>query len=412
MCDVIFSHHLSLPRMINEFDCDTEQPRNLLEEDFGPETVELPPPRPAFERTRVDYMLAKSKLSTELGKILRATSTVGRHVTYDEILQFDADLRKVMAQVPSHLKILPVYETTEPAHVHITRFQIDILYQKILCVLHKPYLPRARQSPRYAHSHRSAVEASLAMLRHMEVLHRETQPNGRLQAVKYQVGSLATKDFTLPAALLAVELRYLATTTGPDSANPLGWTADRQRQIMRSLEVAGDIWQEMSRTSVEAYKAGTVLRIMLDSVRNARATGLGRPTSEGPQSHDMECSGAYSDMKPEQSAAVGLGMLAGSISPESPGTLNNKLPPLSHMNLPGPITPDPVMPPDMQFDTFGMNRVQSPLSMFAQLGGNGNEMMSNIDWVSIICGSLYYLVGANSVCAPSCRMRSRTIPRL
>lgn len=386
MCDVIFSHHLSLPRMINEFDCDTESPRNLLEEDFGPETVELPPPRPAFERTRVDYMLAKSQLAAELGKILRATSTVGRHVTYDEILQFDADLRKVMAQVPSHLKILPVYETTEPAHVHITRFQTDILYQKIICVLHKPYLPRARQNPRYAHSHRSAVEASLAMLRHMEVLHRETQPNGRLRAVKYQVGSLATKDFTLPAALLAVELRYLATTTGPDSANPLGWTADRQRQIMRSLEVTGEIWQEMSRTSVDAYKAGTVLRIMLDSVRN-RATGLARPASEGPPSHEINCSEAYSDMKPEQSAAVGLGMLAGSISPESSGTLNNKLPPLSHMNLPGPISPDPMIPPDMQFDTFGMNRVQSPLSMFAQLGGNGNEMMSNIDWVSIICGS-------------------------
>lgn len=368
--------------MINEFDCDTELPRNLLEEDFGLETVELPPSRPAFERTRVDYMLAKCKLSTELGKILRATSTVGRHVTYDEILQYDADLREVMAQIPSHLKVLPVYETTEPPHVHITRFQVDILYQKIICVLHKPYLPRARQNPRYAHSHRSAVEASLAMLRHLEVLHRETQPNGRLRSMKYQVGSLATKDFTLPAALLAVELRHIAVTTGPDDANLLGWTADRQRQIMRSLDVTGDIWQEMSSTSVDAYKAGTVLRIMLESVRNARATGLARPVSDGPPSHEINCSRNYADMKPEQSAAVGLGMLAGSISPESPGTLNNKLPPLSHMNLP-PVSPDSTMPPDLQFDTFGMNRVQSPLSMFAQLGGNGPDMMSNIDWVSI-----------------------------
>ena len=387
MCDVIFSHHHSLPRMINEFDCDTELPRNLLDEDFGPETVELPPPRPAFERTRVDYMIAKCKLSSELGKILRATSTVGRHVTYDEILQFDADLRKVMAQIPSHLKILPVYEATEPAHIHITRFQLDILYQKIICVLHKPYLPRARQNLRYAHSHRSAVEASLAMLRHMEVLHRETQPNGRLQSMKYQVGSLATKDFTLPAALLAVELRYLTTTTGPDSVNPLGWTADRQRQIMRSLEVTGEIWKELACTSVEAYKSATVLKIMLDSVRNARATGLARHASEGPPSNELHCSSDYTDMKPEQSAAVGLGMLAGSISPESPGALNNKLPPLSHMNLPGPVSAEPVPPPDLQFDAYGMNRMQSPLSMFAQLGGNGPDMMSNIDWVSVICSA-------------------------
>ncbi|SPO00932.1 related to transcription activator protein acu-15 [Cephalotrichum gorgonifer] len=377
--DVIFSHHLSLPRMINESDCDTELPSNLLEEDFGLESVELPASRPAYQRTKVDYMLARCRLSMLLGKILKATNTVGRHVTYDEILQFDTDLRETMAQVPPHLKILPVYETAEPAHAHIIRFQLDILYQKIMCVLHKPYLPRARQNPRYAHSHRSAVEASLAMLRHMEILHRETQPNGRLRSMKWQVGSLATKDFTLPAALLAVELRYLATAAGPDHTNPFGWTTERQRQMMRSLEVTGDIWQEMAGTSVDAYKASIVLKLMLDSVRNAKATDAGLATPDGAPSHDLSCPRAP-EMRPEQSAAVGLGMLAGSISPDSPGTLSNKLPPLSHMNLPGSVSVDPAIPPDMQFDPFGMNRVQSPMSMFAQLGGNGSEIMSNIDW--------------------------------
>lgn len=391
MGDIMFSHHVSLPRIINECDCDTELPRNLLEEDFGPETVELPPARPSFERTRVDYLLAKCKLGLELGKILRATTTVGRHTTYDEILQFDADLRQVMAQVPSHLKIQPMYETTEPAHIHIRRFQLDILYQKIVCVLHKPYLPRSRQNPRYAHSHRSAVEASLAMLRHMETLHRETQPNGRLEPVKYQFNSLATKDFALPAALLTVELRYLS---GRDNSNPpSGGTMNRQRQIMRSLEITGNIWQEMSHTSLDAYKAATVLGVALASVRHAKTTSAAQPAPDGPPCNPLDYSVDYSDMKPEQSAAVGLGMLAGSISPESPGTINNKLPPLSQMNLPGSIPAEPVMPPDIQFDAFGgMNRIQSPLSMFAQLGGSGPEMVSDIDWVSIDRTSLRVLV--------------------
>jgi hypothetical protein len=379
MCDVIFSHHLSLPRMINELDCDTELPRNLSEEDFSPESAELPPARSSFERTKVDYLLAKCRLSIQLGKILTATSSVGRHVTYDEILQFDAELRDIMNRVPTHLKILPVYDAAEPAHQHIMRFQLDILYQKIMCVLHRTYLPRARQNPRYAHSHRSAVEASLAMLRHMETLHRETQADGRLQSMKYQVGSLAAKDFALPAALLAVELRHLVTTTGPEHTNPFGWTTERQRQIMRSLETTGDIWKEMSHSSVDAFKASTVLRIMLESVRNAKATSGSLMGVDNPA--DFSCPADY-DMKPEQSAAVGLGMLAGSISPDAAGPLTNKLPPLSHMNLPGTAPADTALPPDLQFDPLGLNNAQSPLSMFAQLGGTGSDAMPNIDWVS------------------------------
>lgn len=220
------------------------------------------------------------------------------------------------------------------------------------------------------------------MLRHMEILHRETQPNGRLVPVKYQFRSLATKDFALPAALLTVELRHLS---GPDNANPpTGGTINRQRQIMRSLEITGSIWQEMSHTSLDAYKAATVLNVALESVRNAKTAGVGQSAPDGPPCNPLDYSLNYSDMKPEQSAAVGLGMLAGSISPESPGTINNKLPPLSQMNLPGSIPAEPVLPPDIQFDAFGgVNRVQSPLSMFAQLGGNGPEIVSDIDWVSM-----------------------------
>lgn len=394
MGDVVFSHHLSLPRMINDSDCDTELPRNLLDEDFGPESTELPPPRSALERTPVDYLIAKSKLCIEFGKILRATTNVGRQLTYDEVLQFDTDLRAIRAQFPPHLKISPLYDISEPPQDYMTRFHLDILYQKILCVLHRNYIPRGRQNPRYAHSRRTAIEASLAMLHHLESLHRETQPGGRLEDLKCHVASLALKDFNYPAALVAVELRYSSreaheTPISPFTQTGYICTPEQQREMLRTLEITRDIWQGMSHMSVDAYKAGAVLKILIESAKMARPREPSRSATPGA---GVRLTGINSfvdsqDMRPEQSAALGLGMLAGSISPSSPPNFvsqsQNKLPPISQMDLPmstGVV--EPAMPPELQFDTFGANRQSSPpLSLFPQLGGNGVDT-GEVDWVS------------------------------
>ncbi|KEZ44224.1 Uncharacterized protein SAPIO_CDS3163 [Scedosporium apiospermum] len=370
MGDVVFSHHLSLPRMINDSDCDTELPRNLLDEDFGPESTELPPPRSALERTPVDYLIAKSKLCIEFGKILRATTNVGRQLTYDEVLQFDTDLRAIRAQFPPHLKISPLYDISEPPQDYMTRFHLDILYQKIL----------------------TAIEASLAMLHHLESLHRETQPGGRLEDLKCHVASLALKDFNYPAALVAVELRYSSreaheTPISPFTQTGYICTPEQQREMLRTLEITRDIWQGMSHMSVDAYKAGAVLKILIESAKMARPREPSRSATPGA---GVRLTGINSfvdsqDMRPEQSAALGLGMLAGSISPSSPPNFvsqsQNKLPPISQMDLPMSTgVAEPAMPPELQFDTFGANRPSSPpLSLFPQLGGNGVDT-GEVDW--------------------------------
>ena len=74
--DTVFSFQLALPGMIRNTDCDTALPRNIFEDEYGPESKVLPPARPMTEPTPVSYMIAKSQIAFEFGAILElATMT-------------------------------------------------------------------------------------------------------------------------------------------------------------------------------------------------------------------------------------------------------------------------------------------------------------------------------------------------
>ncbi|KAG7145294.1 Trichosetin biosynthesis cluster transcription factor TF23 like protein [Verticillium longisporum] len=132
MSDIFMSQHVALPAMIHDQDCDTELPSNVFDEDFGPETEIMPPPRPSTEPTPIAYALAKCRLGLELGNIIQVTGRVGRQVHYEEILRFDARLQGIMEELPPHLKMTPLEGSQDPVSLLMARFSIDILYQKIL----------------------------------------------------------------------------------------------------------------------------------------------------------------------------------------------------------------------------------------------------------------------------------------
>ncbi|CAK7228783.1 hypothetical protein SBRCBS47491_007023 [Sporothrix bragantina] len=275
MCDVMFSHQVSLPNMIYDHDCDTQLPLNIFDEEFGPNTKVLPPSRPSSEPTPIAYMIAKVKLCLELGNILQATTRVGKPVPYEEILRFDKRLREVKEEIPSHLKLQPLEGSQDPLTLIIARFNIDSLYQKIMCLLHRKYLSRARQNPRYAHSRRSAIEASMETLHHLQTLNKESQANGRLRSIKWYVASIATKDFLLPAMLVALEVRFdnLAHKEGRD--NDSFWTREQREDMVNILNSTKEIWRPLADGSMEAFKAYNIIRIVLEKI--------GTPPSNEPR---------------------------------------------------------------------------------------------------------------------------------
>lgn len=402
MMDIFYSHHLSLPSMISENECDTELPHNIYDEEFGPDTKVLPPSRPSTEPTPVSYMVSKVKFCFHLGVILQATGRVKDQVHYDEILRFDAKLQDIRAELPPHLRMQPL-DSSAPLTSVMARFHLDILYLKIICVLHRKYIPRARHNLRYAHSRRSAIEASLATLRHLATLHRESQPGGLLHSIKWFFTSVTTKDFLLPAMLVVADLHFDNACKGPPGQHDAQgfWTREQRQEMINSLERTRDIWKGLADVSIEAYKASNVLEIMLIKIKSlggadgpktppgaSRASGppgdsanrqLGQSETMGRGMHSGAASsgssaifnGAQSSMNAAGYGGLNMGMDA-AIAGMSPGTGSGASTGMGSAAVPNFANP-----------MLGFDNVQSPLTMFDNLASSTLDFPdNNFDWVS------------------------------
>lgn len=378
MADIMFSYQVSLPTMIYEHDTDTKLPHNIFDEEFGANTKVLPPSRPVTEPTPIAYMIGKSKLSFQFGNILQAVTRVGKHVPYDEILQHDKQLREIMDEFPPHLKIQPLDGSHDPVTLIIARYNLDLLYQKVMCMLHRKHMSRARQNSRYDYSRRSAIEASLETLSHLKSIYRECQPNGRLRTMKWYVSS-TSRDTLLPTMLVVMEVRHDHAAAGRQQDTPAAcfWTPEQRQEMVQTLEDVRDIWSNLSHESVEAFKAWNILRIMLEKIKDPGPTPVG--TEETPNvGGNMFGNMDPGEMQPEHSAAMTLGMLSGGMTPngslQSPGgTTYPNIDLGANMGLSSL--------PDFQPDLGAANNPASPFSMFTNLGNSNNiPLDQNFDW--------------------------------
>jgi len=389
--DTVFSFQLALPSMIRTTDCDTALPRNIFEDEFGPESKFLPPPRSSTEPTPVSYMIAKAQISFEFGEILEELNAVNRSVSYEDILKRDNRLRDLKMNMAPHLRLRPIEECThDPATLLMQRFGLDILWQKTMCVLHRKYLARARQNPRYAHSRRACVDASMEILRHQAQLHRESLPGGRMRTMKWFISSLTKHDFLLGAMIVCLELHYDAVTESmldrPPNFDMYFWTPSEKAEMLQALETSRQIWKESADSSQEAYKAASILGIILEKLSCTKARPAEPPTAEVFAQFDEE------NLKPEHSAAMTLGMLSGGLSPNSAAMFNNMAQSPGgtrygniDMNM-GDSSASTGLTPNFSMDTanpFGnLNSVASPFSVFGNAGsGTGiMDVPANLDW--------------------------------
>jgi hypothetical protein len=392
--DTMFSFQLALPSMIRDSDCDARSPRNIFEDEFGPDSKVLPPARPSSEPTPVSYMLAKVDIACELNVILEQMQTVnGKGVGYDEVLKRDARLRELKNNLAPHLRLRPMEECMhDPATLLMHRFNVDILWQKTMCVLHRKYLARGRTNPRYAHSRRTAVEASMEILRHQAKLHQESQPGGRLRSMKWAISSLAKHDYLLAGMIVCLELHYgiLADSLPEKSAYETEfWTTEQRDGMLKAVETSQKIWSETVENSMEAFKATKTLNIILEKLKASKAP---KPTSEATTTAEAFARFDDENLKPEHSAAMTLGMLSGGLSPNSAAIFNSmgQSPSrfgnmdLSMVESSGSTGLTPNFPMDNTNPFTGMNAAASPFSMFGTAGSVPGmmEMPANLDWVS------------------------------
>lgn len=205
--DVLFSFQQGVPPIIRDDECDTESPSNLYDSDFDENIMVLPPSRPPSEPTSTLYLCLKSKLCRILRRVLRQTLSI-HPPPYEEVLKLNEELHHYHSQVPVPLQIKPIrsYSFTDHTYDIMHRLMLEMMFLKSLCVLHRPYLNREKDNPRYDMSRKTCREAALRMLDLHAEYDEESKPGGRMFEDKYMLTSLTVHDFLIASMILCLDL--------------------------------------------------------------------------------------------------------------------------------------------------------------------------------------------------------------
>ncbi|KAI1396318.1 fungal-specific transcription factor domain-containing protein [Hypoxylon fuscum] len=254
--DVLFSFQLGMPPIIRDDECDTESPSNLFDSDFDENVMVLPPPRPATEPTSTLYLSYKSKLCRLLRRVIRFALSI-QSPPYEDIMKLDDEIHQYHAQVPPSLQIRPIrsYCFTDQTYDIMHRLMLEMMFLKSLCVLHRPYLNREKDNPKYDRSRTICRDAALRILDLHAEYEEESRPGGRIHEDKYMLSSLTLHDFLIASMILCLDL----TENLPSSP------AERSRKL-KALGTSYKMWSDRKHDSKDAAHATRVVGAILRKV--------------------------------------------------------------------------------------------------------------------------------------------------
>ena len=260
--DLMNSFQVGLPSNIQSGQYDTALPRNLLDSDFDESSTELPLSRPETDVDQITYFIAKGRMMTVFEKILNQELSLVP-VPYDRIMELDSALRQAHSLVPLPLKHKPMSQSfADPSHVIMVRLNIELLYQKSICVLHRKCL--TQKTPN-SYSRDACATAAMEILNHQASVHQEAQPGGQLYHDRWMLSSFTMNDFFLAAMILSL---VIYTDSGTDSG--------RQAKIdmlQRSYHICNEQKSKEARRVSEAL-AAMLTKLGSNTSNPAIATGL------------------------------------------------------------------------------------------------------------------------------------------
>ncbi|RDW69133.1 putative C6 transcription factor [Aspergillus mulundensis] len=271
--DALLSFEVGVPRTLQDWQFDTELPRNLMDEDFNENSLQLPPSRPMNEITTSTYVIAKSRIMFVFGKILDMAFS-RRPVTYEETLEVDRQLEEANSLKPQAYHIRPINQCiADPPELIFQRFTLANVYQKARCVLHRRYLGEVHTNMRYAYSRVVCITAAKQILRVHTDLYREIQPGGLMYRNRLFPNSIQYTDYLLAAMILCMELSYSHATMAKVMPNDdvAVVTKDRE-ELISTLENSHQILHDLRKQSADAQKAHAALTVMLGRIKRGLHT--------------------------------------------------------------------------------------------------------------------------------------------
>lgn len=299
LSDILISSQMGMPRVIKEWQCDTEEPRNLNDTDLSETTTTLPPPRPETEHTTALGVIARRRMSIALGKISDVTEAV-KPCSYAEIMRVDKMLQEATNSIPLPLEMKIVSASvTDSPQVTMARLFIRHLFYKGQIRLHHRFLylnspslsPPQFQYTDYSYSRKACLEASLGTFQIQHVLEEETRPGGQLHSLRWRVTSSMNHLF-LTATMILCSLLHRKQIM------------EREEEICAALRRTREVWIRRSGGSREARKAAEIVRFVLDKAMegdaypgaNEEAGGshsIGSETSEDTSSQNFQAPMAF-----------------------------------------------------------------------------------------------------------------------
>ncbi|PGH12733.1 hypothetical protein AJ79_04094 [Helicocarpus griseus UAMH5409] len=319
--DLLFSFQVGLPAMIRSGDSDTELPRNLYDEDFNEDSTELPPERPLNEPAPASYIIAKGRLAFAFGRVLEHTQKVNGS-SYEEVMELDHLLRQARDMVPERMAVRPFTENDEPLYVIRARFVIASVYHKAQCVLHRKFLHRARENPRYAYSRRACIDSAMELLRFQSMLNAESKVDPRLRNKKWFIGSGNMHDFLMAGTILFLDLyqELQASASGRISTDSAYLGMDRRQEELAMFKQSRDIWNESKDQSMDAWKATTIMDVLLErlNLNQQQQQQQQNRNNANPTAPMTSTAGSFEPQDEKQNAAMTLGLLSSGLSPMGP----------------------------------------------------------------------------------------------
>lgn len=302
--DLLLSFQAGLPSMVHEEECDTESPTHLIDEDFDENCPRLPPPRSTTDPTWMLYYSFKSRMVRYFRRAVRHVHSL-KAPPYTDTLRIDQELREVHAETPPSLQVRALGSSiTDQPYTIMNRVNLDLLYLKSLCVLHRKYLTYDRVEEAYAYSRKTCVDAAVAILNHQADLHHASQPGGQLYDDRWMLLSLTLHDFLLAAMILCLDL-YETRVQKPTRLE--GLEADDQKY--NTLKTSYHIWVQRRDTSRDARRASDILNVMLSKVQGSYLSTIEKGSSfasEGARIGSDNTAGTSTEFPTTRAATIDM----------------------------------------------------------------------------------------------------------
>jgi hypothetical protein len=265
--DIATASQVGLPRTIKESQCDTAEPRNLVDDDFDDTTTVLPPARPFNEHTLSQFLIYKSRIVTVYGMICDFTTSSAQR-NYAEATRLDALLRTAFTQKPPVLETKPLHRSILDGTELITRrLYIAMSFHHARMTLHRKFMVLAKTNSAFSASHSTCLDAAYAALQLQGELFEHTQPGRMLHVDRWKILGLIQSEFLLATIILCYNLDDDIANTRQGNS-PLS-TAAIAEKMVAALQAARGIWGVQQDVSREAQTAVRAIDAVLAKARHA-----------------------------------------------------------------------------------------------------------------------------------------------